>query len=72
MLKRWNRFFLWVALKYTKEIKNKNEIISMRATNPIIGTNLNSSKTELVQPWGLGHSGPLVPHVTIAILFAPS
>ncbi len=35
----------------------------MHAVNPIIGMNLNSSQTKLVQSWGLGHSGPLtLPH----------
>jgi hypothetical protein len=29
----------------------------MPAANPIIGMNLSSSQTELVQSWGLGHSG---------------
>jgi hypothetical protein len=29
----------------------------MPAAHPIIGMNLSSSQTELVQSWGLGHSG---------------
>jgi hypothetical protein len=35
----------------------KNDPTSMLVANPIIGMNLNSSQIELVQSWGLGHSG---------------
>jgi hypothetical protein len=48
----------------------KKEPASMLVADPIIGMNLNSSQTKLVQSWGLGHSGPLVPLITITILFA--
>jgi len=37
---------------------------SMPALDSIIGMNLSSSQIELVQSWGLGHSGP-------CIVFAP-
>jgi hypothetical protein len=35
----------------------KNDPTLMPAVNPIIGMNLNSSQTELVHSWGLGHFG---------------
>jgi len=35
----------------------KNPPTSMPTRDPIIGMNLNSSQMELVQSWGLGHSG---------------
>jgi hypothetical protein len=41
----------------------KNDPTSMLATDPIIGMNLSSSQMEPVQPWGLGHSSLLVPHI---------
>jgi len=37
--------------------KIKNDPTLMLAGNPTIRTNLSSSKMELVQSWGLGHSG---------------
>jgi len=41
----------------------------MPAADPIIGMNLSSSQTELVQSWGLGNSGPKahVKHIVIKI-----
>jgi hypothetical protein len=36
---------------------NKIDPTSMPAAEPIIGMNSSSSQTELVQSWGLGHSG---------------
>ncbi len=36
----------------------KNDPTSMPAIDLKIGMNLSSSQTELVQSWGLGHSGP--------------
>jgi len=36
----------------------KSDPTSMPAGDPIFGMNLSSSQTELVQLWGLGHSGP--------------
>jgi hypothetical protein len=41
----------------------------MPAADPIIGMNLSSSQTELVQSGGLGHSGPIahVDHIVIKI-----
>jgi hypothetical protein len=36
----------------------KNDPISMPTKDPIIGMNLSSSQTELVQSWGLVHSSP--------------
>jgi len=38
--------------------KRKSDPTSMPAGDPLIGMNLSSSQTELVQSWGLGHSGP--------------
>jgi hypothetical protein len=39
------------------EVKKKVDPTSMPGINPIIGMNLSSSQTELVQSWGLGHFG---------------
>jgi hypothetical protein len=36
----------------------RSDRTSMPAGEPIIGMNLSSSQTELVQSRGLGHSGP--------------
>jgi hypothetical protein len=38
--------------------KRKSDPTSMPAGDPIIGMNLRSSQTELVQSWGLGFSSP--------------
>jgi hypothetical protein len=38
--------------------KKRIDPTSMPAVDPIIGMNSSSSQTELVQSWGLGHSGP--------------
>ncbi len=40
------------------EGKKNCDPISMHVGDPIIGMNLNSSQTELVQSWGPGHFGP--------------
>jgi len=53
------------------EGKKKKNPTSILAANPIIGMNLSSSQTELMQSWGLGHSGPLPPHIAIVILSTP-
>jgi len=37
--------------------KKRIDPTSMPAIDPIIGMNSSSSQTELVQSWGLGHSG---------------
>jgi hypothetical protein len=39
----------------------------MPVVDPIIGMNLSSSQMELVQSWGLGHSGPNHPHVPLSV-----
>jgi hypothetical protein len=38
--------------------RRKSDPTSMPAGYPIIGMNLSSSQTELLQSWGLSHSGP--------------
>jgi len=43
--------------------EKKNDPTSMPAADPIIGMNFSSSQMELVESWGLGHSGLLVPHI---------
>jgi hypothetical protein len=37
----------------------------MPAGDPLIGMNLSSSQMELVQRWGLGHSGPQVQSISV-------
>jgi hypothetical protein len=44
------------SLEVSEGKKIKNDPNSMLAVDPIIGMNLSSSQTELVQSWGLGHS----------------
>jgi hypothetical protein len=39
------------------EGKKKIDPTSMLVVDPINGMNMSSSQTELVQSWGLGHSG---------------
>jgi hypothetical protein len=46
------------SLEVSDGKKKRIDPTSMLAADPIIGMNLSSSQTELVQSWGLGHSGP--------------
>jgi hypothetical protein len=52
------------SLEVSEGKKNKMDATSTPAADPIIGMNLSSSQTELVQSWGLGHSGQISVKVT--------
>jgi hypothetical protein len=56
MLRQSNRFFFMGSLEASGG-ENKIDPTSMPGADPIIGMNLSSSQTELVQSGGLGHSG---------------
>jgi hypothetical protein len=45
------------SLEVSEEKKRKRNPTLMLVGDPIIGINLSSSQMELVQSWGLGHSG---------------
>ncbi len=47
------------SLEISNGEKKRIDPTSMLVVDPIIGMNLSSSQKELVQSWGLGHSGPL-------------
>jgi len=57
------------SLEVREGKKIKNDPTSMPVADPIFGMNLSSSQTELVQSWGLGHSGPFLEQGLLLVIF---